>query len=113
MRLIMAINIVATFVFIGLIVATPLTEVGLAARYTELDRADVINNEALAAFDKERDTDLASNARYLVPRWIASDALSQSRLNAVAGVTLALLNLAVIGYLALRGRSKQGSNTHR
>lgn len=76
------------------------------ARYTELDRAGVINESALADFATSYG--FSTNARRNVPLYIASPALNQSRATAQAIAGAALLNL--LGLAVMLSRSNRDRN---
>ena len=57
--------------------------------YTELDRAQVINHDQLAAAYP----DLAKNDRYLVPRWLAWPAVLTTEITSACALVLCGLNL--------------------
>ncbi len=80
-----------------------LTDVHLRMRYTSLDRAQVINQGKLAAFDPS----LAANDRSSVPLWMAEDTRRAQWRNALIIGCLSLVNTTIIGILVVFGRRKR------
>ena len=97
-------NSVALFIFSYLLVYSSMfTDLDVRMKFTALDRAGVINEEALGAFD----TSFGFAQGYIrnsVPRFIAGPALEKERRNALAGVCLAFINAFVAGAVWLHVR---------
>ncbi len=101
-----AVNIIAVLGFVGGW-GYHYVLVGLSApmRVTELDRAGVINEEAL----KKAFPDLAVNTRVEVGRWIAEDERQAASDAILAGLCLSVVNLALS--VALYRRRRAGVRT--
>jgi hypothetical protein len=101
MKALVLINLVVVVAFGWFVIRAYLsTDSSVRGQYTALDRAGVINEEALAAFDEN----MARDSRILVPRWIAKPALSAERQNAALGLAVALVNLYAVGFVGWRMR---------
>ncbi|MBN2446410.1 MAG: hypothetical protein JXO22_06785 [Phycisphaerae bacterium] len=82
---------------------TILAPIAVSARYTELDRAQVIDEKRLA----EAFPDLASNSRHLVPKWVTEPVVGTGQSLALYGLMLAGFNLVVVFVLS-RGIAGDG-----
>ena len=99
--LVILLNVAGLLVFGWLrIYTTSAGPVLVSARYTALDREQVINEKRLA----EAFPDLASNSRYLVPEWMTEPVVGTAQSLALYGLVLAALNLASILIFSRRRR---------
>jgi hypothetical protein len=75
---------------------TVLGPLAVSARYTELDRAQVIDAQRLA----QTFPNLAGNSRHLVPEWLTSPVVGTGQSLTLYALILAALNLAIVLLLA-------------
>lgn len=106
-RIVLALNSVALVGFAVALFGQPrITALKVCMRYTELDRAGVINNDAL----QKTYPDLAVNPRGLVARYIGGPALRAQQVNALLGLSLAIVNLALAVGLVVAARRSACAN---
>ena len=90
------VNVLLAASFVFLFFGLPyLTQLDAAARYTELDRAAVINQDALKAYDPA----LAQESRHLVPGWLTETAAKHERYIAGLGFIATLANGIAMAFL--------------
>ena len=103
------VNCFATLAFLALLFVHPaMTDLSVAGRYTELDRAGVINAAAFQSLPAEYGFS-AQNQRNTVPRFIAAPARTAQRTTAILGAVLAAANvmLAVFWVRSQTGRCSE------
>jgi hypothetical protein len=101
--LVILLNVVGLLVFGWLrFHTTTLGPVLVSARYTALEREQVIDEKRLV----EAFPDLASNSRYLVPKWMTEPVVGTGQSLALYGLLLAALNLASILILSRRLKAR-------
>ncbi len=109
MKILLVVNCLAILGFAFLFLVQPLlTDLSVRGRYTELDRAGVINEDALAEFHPSYGF-APGNYRNSVPRYIAGDALRAERTNGGIGLALACTNVALGVWVLLAGRRSLAS----
>lgn len=87
------VNVLGLLVFGWLLVYwMVLAPVHVAQRFTELDRAQVIDQKRLA----EAFPSLASSSRYLVPKWMTEPVVGTGQSLALYGLILAGLNVVTV-----------------
>ncbi len=105
-KVILVVNVLAILGFAFLLFVQPIfTELDVGMNYTQLDRAGVINADALAAFHPGYGFS-AANHRHSVPRYVAGPALRAQQATAGIGFAIACLNLVVsaaAAWVARRG----------
>jgi len=82
-----------------------LQEINVSARYTALDRAGVINRQALLAFNPK----FGANDRFDVPVWIAESALQSEKRSTKRAFVVAVINAAMAVVLFVVARRKLAS----
>lgn len=110
-RLMIFANCVAVVGFLFLYFLYPMAEVGVRMKYAELDRAGVINANALQHFHPDHGF-TPDNHRNSVPRYIAGPALSRLKTNAIFGLAVASGNLILVAlwmYTQKRGGGHQSN----
>ena len=85
------VNLIACLIFALYLLEPVKTRLAVAGRYSTLDRANVINHDALKTFDPI----LADNDRYRVSMWLCESAFAAQRRSAAIGFVLATLNLSI------------------
>jgi hypothetical protein len=112
-KALLALNYVALAFFIAVTVYASLvvTLVG-PLRVTALDRAGVFNEDKLKEFDSENGTDLASNLRYNVGRWIAGPGITTAVHCGYTAIAVAISNIILL-HLATPRRKDVGPTPMR
>ena len=113
LKVIFLINVLALIVFLGLFFFVPIyTDINVRMNFTQLDRAGVINEQALKQFHPSYGL-TEDNIRNTVPRYSARDALLKEKRNALFGICLASFNILVSGgvwiYLRKGYRGDEGN----
>ena len=107
-KCILAANLAAMIGFALLFSILPIwTEVQVKMKYVNLDRAGVIDANALAKFHPSYD--FTKNPRIVVPLYIAGPALDAQSSSALGGFILALTNVVLTVWVLLKDRRPGGS----
>jgi hypothetical protein len=99
LRLMMALNLMAVLLFVIAFMGLPVTSTFDARiKFMELDRAGVINTEALRQFHPDRGFGGIDNLEYraTLPAWIAGGSLSNLRMITAFGAIIAFTNVGLI-----------------
>jgi len=108
-KILLVVNCLALVGFTILLFVQPMfTELAVLGNYTQLDRGGVINEDALGEFHPDYGF-TQEHHRISVPWYIAGPALRAQWNNALAGITVVGVNLAVAVGFVLTGRGKSTS----
>jgi hypothetical protein len=104
-KILLAVNAVALIGFLIAAGIVPLfTDLDVRMRFTQLDRAGVINNDALDQFDPSYKFQEGAGYRATVPRFLAGTSLQRERMNAICGAIASAINCACAGFAWWSGR---------